>query len=235
MHTTADRTAPTFLIAGVLTPVTTFLLVHHGLRRYVSRIRDVLARPDAVPDAAALRQHWSLVHLILKAHHQAEDTVLFPALRAAHPELGIVIDALDAEHGLLDDLLTAVDVAIADAGLDADRTAALAAVDALARMLHAHLTSEEAHLVPAMRDLPPGGGPQGGGLPPTTTIPWSMDGVHPDVVAALLAGLPAAVAVQALGWLDDCAAQRTRTFGPALVAGTATTAVPEAHRDAPAA
>jgi hypothetical protein len=42
------------------------------------------------------------------AHHGAEDVLLFPALRAADPTIGPVVDRLEADHVRVSDLLDVV-------------------------------------------------------------------------------------------------------------------------------
>jgi hypothetical protein len=90
------------------------------------------------------------------AHHGAEDLLLFPALRAADPSIGPVVDRLEADHVRVSDLLDAVEAAARELtdtdGGDARRRV----IDGL-RDLHVHLLEhldyEELHAGPTMRRL----------------------------------------------------------------------------------
>jgi hypothetical protein len=168
---------------GRPTPVTTFLAVHHGLRRDAHRYA-------AGGDIDGLARHWTQYRAILTLHHQQEDDLLFPLLRAREPHLSSVIDRLDAEHHGLDDLLEDLDAAFAARSTDE----AIVLARRLAEMLDRHLDLEEEHLVPVMAPGGDGPGkPEGdpfGGLDPAFVLPWMADGLPDDVVAALLAGLP---------------------------------------------
>jgi hemerythrin HHE cation binding domain-containing protein len=76
----------------------------------------------------------------LHLHHTAEDEVIWPALRprlAHSPAALSVLDALEAEHQLIDPLLAAVDVQFAGTG--GDRLADV--IDALTSALTGHLAT----------------------------------------------------------------------------------------------
>jgi hypothetical protein len=90
------------------------------------------------------------------AHHGAEDVLLFPALRAADPSIGPVVDRLEADHSRVSDLLDVVEAAAralteSDAGVARRRV-----IDGL-HDLHVHLLEhldyEERRAGPAMRRL----------------------------------------------------------------------------------
>jgi hypothetical protein len=95
------------------------------IRRDLGTVRD-LATPTANGDASpsevregidALKTHGPLWKLrinclrycrFVHSHHNAEDAMLFPALRAANPEHEPVVDRLEADHRRISDLLDAV-------------------------------------------------------------------------------------------------------------------------------
>jgi hypothetical protein len=87
------------------------------------------------------------------AHHNLEDIAIFPGLRDANPDLGPVVDKLEADHRTVSDQLDEVEAA-------ADALAAADAVDARARVvtalsdlaagLLAHLTYEEEAIGPTL-------------------------------------------------------------------------------------
>lgn len=85
------------------------------------------------------------------AHHGAEDASLFPAVRAGAPQLGAVIDRLEADHRLVSDFLDQVEDSAGqlDNGTNNGARERLAeALNALSRHLLEHLDVEEAALGP---------------------------------------------------------------------------------------
>jgi hypothetical protein len=90
------------------------------------------------------------------AHHGAEDVLLFPALRAADPSIGPVVDRLEADHRRVSDLLDVVEAG-ARALTDSDAGGARQRLIHGLRDLHGHLLEhldyEERNAGPAMRRL----------------------------------------------------------------------------------
>ena len=90
------------------------------------------------------------------SHHGAEDVLLFPALRAANPALGPVVDRLEADHRRVSDLLDAVEAAARALNGTPGEAARARVVDAL-QELHAHLLEhldyEERSAGPTIRTL----------------------------------------------------------------------------------
>jgi Hemerythrin HHE cation binding domain len=89
-------------------------------------------------------------------HHQAESVLLFPALRRANPDLGPVVDKLEADHAqvavLLDDVTgTAGD--LADDDTPGARRQLSAALQVLSDVLLAHLAYEEENTAATMRGM----------------------------------------------------------------------------------
>ena len=213
---------------GTASMATALMSSHHGLRRDIAQFAIALRRIVG-GDAArteAVREEWTRYRATLHGHHTAEDNGLFPGLRAEHPELGEVIDTLDADHRRIDPLLEAGDGIFA--ALPASAEAALALVEDLRALLDAHLAYEEAHVVKFLREaksFPP---------PPNDEalamyadgFAWATHGVAPEVLAeidriipeALVARLPAARAAFA----DRC----ERVWGTAA-AGASRTPVPD--------
>ncbi len=148
------------------------LWVHGMIRRDLEAVRELArATADGAPasdvrrELAALRTNGPLWRLkvnclqycrFVHAHHGAEDRMLFPALRAADPGLGEVIERLEADHRRVSDLLDEVE-ARADAlseSEEAETRARLAgALDELATHLLEHLTFEEEKVEDAMRSM----------------------------------------------------------------------------------
>src|ERR1700751_1864004 len=82
---------------------------------------------------------WELFKKFLLVHHQSEDDTLWPALRtnvAGQPDQVALADALEAEHAVIEPLLTAIDAAAADPDYGYQRFGDI--VDELATKLTAH-------------------------------------------------------------------------------------------------
>jgi hemerythrin superfamily protein len=156
--------------------------VHDTLRRDLRTCRDLADAALAGVPTAHLRdaldqlggrsplfqlkvnclRYCELVH----AHHGAEDASLFPAVRASAPELGAVIDRLEADHRLVSGLLDEIEEAagtLDDVGSTAARQRLADTLTALSRHLLEHLDVEEEALAPVFmtwqswppNDLPP--------------------------------------------------------------------------------
>lgn len=146
------------------------LWVHRAIRRDLETVEtlaeevlDGLPAEDARERIEALRTGgplWKLKINCLRycgfvhSHHNAEDALFFPALRAADPELGPVVDRLEADHRAVSDLLQAVEDAAGR--LEGDETARAGlsgALRTLAEQLLAHLAYEEREAGPTIRSL----------------------------------------------------------------------------------
>ena len=117
---------------------------------------------DALGELKANGPLWRLKVSCLRycshvhAHHGAEDVLLFPALRAADPAIGSVVDRLEADHVRVSDLLDVVEAAAraltdTDAG-DARRSVIDGLQDLHVHLLE-HLDYEELKAGPTMRRL----------------------------------------------------------------------------------
>ncbi len=91
--------------------LTIMLAAHGALRRDLERLARA-AEFANLPDPggrACVRAGWETFKRQLHLHHTAEDVVVWPALRErlAHSENAqSVLDAMEAEHGQIDPLLT---------------------------------------------------------------------------------------------------------------------------------
>src|SRR6266498_387863 len=93
-------------------------VMHDALRRELVQVARIAQLPDDNP-AGLLRAAlgWELFKKFLLVHHQSEDDTLWPALRtnvAGQPDRVALADALEAEHAVIEPLLTAIDAAAAD-------------------------------------------------------------------------------------------------------------------------
>jgi len=94
--------------------------------------------------------HCRFVH----AHHGGESHLLFPAVRAAHPDRAAVLDRLESEHVEVAGLLHRVEAAaggLVRADGPGARRRVVDALTALSELLLAHLDYEEEQLGPLLR------------------------------------------------------------------------------------
>ena len=174
--------------------------MHDALRRELVQVARVGRRTGDHPGQllrAALG--WELFKKFLLVHHQSEDDTLWPALRAnvaGQPDRVALADALEAEHAVIEPLLTAIDAAAADPDYGYQRFGDI--VDELSARLNAHLAHEEADglplidasLTPAQwqhfaqvhgeRNLPDA----------SRFMPWLLAGARPEVLDAILGKFP---------------------------------------------
>ncbi len=123
----------------------TMTLFHSALRRDLTRARLLLGDPGlSVRRRRRLGRHLQWTMAQLRWHHEGEDHSLWPVLLERDPASRVVLDAMEAEHELLDGPLLELEAAAR--GLVADRATpadALAALDELEGPLLAHLSHEE--------------------------------------------------------------------------------------------
>jgi hypothetical protein len=89
-------------------------------------------------------QGWQIFKKFLKVHHSSEDETLWSPLRshaADHQDQIELVDALEAEHAVIDPLVAAIDAAAADRDHGHENIGDR--VDELVTALTKHLTHEE--------------------------------------------------------------------------------------------
>jgi hemerythrin-like domain-containing protein len=131
--------------------------VHGVLRRELELVARVTVRvgddPRRVLRTAA---GWRQFKETLRAHHRAEDGLLWPALRrqlADRPDELVLLEALEAEHAAIDQLIAMIDELLADPEADLLRLGDL--TDSLVTGLGGHLTHEEAAAMPLIARVLP--------------------------------------------------------------------------------
>jgi len=180
--------------------MTMMYALHDALRRDLHRLARATCRPDDDP-AAVLRSAvgWELFKTYLGVHHRAEDDALWPAARAAvagKPEDLALLDAMEAEHAVIDPALAAIDAALADRDSGPARLGGL--VDDLAAKLTAHLTHEERAALPLIdATVPEPDWRRFGQLHSRRVgddarryLPWVVDALPPDRLATILDRMP---------------------------------------------
>jgi hypothetical protein len=170
-------------------------------------------------------EEWTRFRAALHGHHTMEDTAVFPDLRARHPAAAADLDRLDAQHRRIDPLLERGDHALAD---PARVDAGIALVRELDRALAEHLDLEERVVIPHLRevkDFPP---PPGDDVVAMYAdgFAWSTAGLAPEVLAALDAMLPPAVAAKLPEARRAFDARCERVWGRAL-SGASLTSAPD--------
>jgi Hemerythrin HHE cation binding domain len=181
--------------------LTVMLAAHDAFRRDLVS----LARAASAADRADPRRReqvgrgWQVFKRQLHFHHTGEDQLVWPRLadRLAHSENALsTLEAMEAEHALVDPLLEAVDAAFVDP--EGDELAG--AVDELVTTLHGHLAHEERDALPLIGTALTAGewravgvrmGRANGISGSSEFFAWMLDGIPADEVAAVLAELPA--------------------------------------------
>ena len=180
--------------------VSMMFAMHDALRRELVQVARVASRTDDHPGQllrAALG--WELFKKFLLVHHQSEDDVLWPALRArvaGQPDRLALTDALEAEHAVIEPLLIAIDAAAADPHYGYQRFGDI--VDELITKLTAHLAHEETdglplidasltkqqwqHFAQVHAERIAGDAP--------TYMPWLLNGASPQTLDAVLGKFP---------------------------------------------
>jgi Hemerythrin HHE cation binding domain len=196
----------------------TMLVIHAALRRDLEQVARIAGRRDGT-GATRLQTAlgWQQFKKFLVVHHQVEDDVLWPALRAAvagnSDQLGLA-DALEQEHAVIDPLLRAADAAAASPGDGAASFGDI--IDELVAQLGGHLAHEESDgldLIDAalsLADWQRFGRVHGERLVGDAPVymPWLLDGADPPAVAAFLANVPPPLAAAYRGqWASDYAAR----------------------------
>src|SRR6202167_4946090 len=122
--------------------LTTMIAPHAASRRDLTRLARAAASADLSDPARhrSVAAGWELFKRQLHMHHTAEDEIIWPTLRPrlAHSAAALSgLDAMEAEHELIDPLLPAVDGAFARQEPAGD------VIDALTSTLTSHLAHEE--------------------------------------------------------------------------------------------
>jgi hypothetical protein len=174
--------------------------MHDALRRELVQVGRIARLRDDHPGQllrAALG--WELFKKFLLVHHQSEDDVLWPTLRtnvASQPDRVALADALEAEHAVIEPLLTAIDAAAADPDYGYQRFGDI--VDELATKLSAHLSHEETDGLPLIdtsltaqewqRFAQVHAERIAGDAP--MYMPWLLNGANPQTLDAILGKFP---------------------------------------------
>jgi hemerythrin-like domain-containing protein len=133
--------------------------VHKTFRLATTRLVDATARLEPSALKPIIGQYWDFYSTLLHHHHQTEDTSLFPALVAARPDMTDLVAKLGADHKNLVAALDSAGSAIATFASRPDRTTQQdmhESIVAVREEFFPHLDTEDAEVIPALRDaIPP--------------------------------------------------------------------------------
>ena len=183
--------------------LTVMLAAHDAFRRDLTRLARTASAANLSEPARrqSVAAGWELFKRQLLLHHTTEDELIWPALRArlTHSQAALsVLDAMEAEHQLIDPLLAAVDTEFPDGDRLAD------VIEALTSSLTGHLRHEErdglpligvALTAPEWRGLGRKMGSKNGLSAGAEMFAWILDGADREHTAATLGTLPPPVRV----------------------------------------
>jgi hypothetical protein len=169
--------------------------LHDAFRRDLDQLMHTTAGD------AAVRARWLTFRGQLHFHHTAEDTEMWPPVRARlaslqHPAGLALLDEMEAEHGQIDPLLAAVDDALA---MTAGRDRLRELLGRLQANLTGHLAHEEAEMLPLISKVMSGSevtriavkiARRGGLRQAAVMFPWALSEASPQVRGEVLGQLP---------------------------------------------
>ena len=123
---------------------------HQRLRQALRVTRDALGAGDAGPPGADLLLYCHGFCAALGGHHVSEDSALFPALSARHPELRPVIARLAQDHEMIAALLARFGHALKAAATPEELARHL---DGLSAIMESHFSYEERQLLGVLSSL----------------------------------------------------------------------------------
>ncbi|GAA1280042.1 hypothetical protein Psi02_73290 [Planotetraspora silvatica] len=178
---------------------TAMYAMHDALRREAEHLARVTTLVGA-DQGAVLRTAagWDLFKTALHIHHTAEDDVLWPMLRqilADRPADLTLLEAMEAEHAAIDQVIEAIDEVLAASEDGLDRLGDL--TDSLVTGLTGHLRHEEDQALPLIQAAVTQeqwnrfGRIHAQRIGPAVPriLPWLLDGASDQTVAAMLAQL----------------------------------------------
>jgi Hemerythrin HHE cation binding domain len=174
--------------------------IHDAFRRDLAEIARVAAE-DERNGCRSLQSHlgWGFFKKILLIHHQTEDDVVWPVLRAHvkdSPDRAALVDELEAEHAAIEPLFHAIDEA--PDSQQSCRSRLVELVNELVTCLTGHLVHEEAEGLTlideflTLEEWQTFARVHGGRLvdDASTYVPWLLDQADPGAVESFLSNIP---------------------------------------------
>ncbi|MGI5238002.1 hemerythrin domain-containing protein [Dactylosporangium sp. CA-139066] len=180
--------------------MTMMFTIHDALRRELERIARITARVDEDPrHVLSTAVGWEMFKKNLTIHHTSEDLTLWPVMQqalAGRPDDLALLDAMEAEHAVIDPLLADIDAALADRDSGLERLTGL--TDALYTKLRHHLAHEESEALNLMDSTLTkeqwgafGKEQSGRHVDDTSTyLPWLLDDMPAAKLAAFIGNMP---------------------------------------------
>jgi Hemerythrin HHE cation binding domain len=168
--------------------------LHDAFRRDLDQLLDTTAGD------AAVHSRWQLFRDQLHFHHTAEDTAMWPPVRAklaGNPGGLALMDQMEAQHAQIDPLLVAIDDALGTRG---SRERIRPLLTRLRGILADHLAHEEAEALPLISRVMTAAelgqigkaiGRIGGLRQAAVMFPWALSEARPEVRDQVLGQLPA--------------------------------------------
>jgi len=196
--------------------MTTMFTIHDAFRRNLVEIVRVAKEADRDRNPRQLQSQlgWELFKKFLIVHHQTEDDVVWPVLRAHvkdDPDRQAVVDQLEAEHSAIEPWFMAIDAV----SYQGENGSVADLADELAAKVTGHLAHEESDgLALIDRFLTPEewqtfAREHGARLinDASTYVPWLLDHADPATVENFLGSIPPPLAAAYRGqWAPDYAA-----------------------------
>ncbi|MHC0432253.1 hemerythrin domain-containing protein [Streptomyces sp. O3] len=183
--------------------MTMMFAIHGALRRELERIARVTVRVDEDPrHVLSTAVGWELFKKFLTIHHTSEDVTVWPVMQralAGRPDELALLDAMEAEHAVIDPLLADIDAALADRESGLERLGGL--TDALHAKLNGHLDHEERDALQLMDLTMTAEEWAAFGLEQRTRVgddsrrylPWLLDDMDVAKLAGILRNIPDAL------------------------------------------
>lgn len=124
----------------------------HGRLREALRLTQAAAKAGE-PSGSSARELLLFCHgfcTALTGHHEGEDSELFPAICAAHPELAPTLRKLEEDHSMIARLVMDLETAT-ERGLPADKLERH--LDGIAAIMESHFRFEERALLTVLTTL----------------------------------------------------------------------------------
>ncbi|MEV6009397.1 hemerythrin domain-containing protein [Streptomyces sp. NPDC051976] len=174
---------------------TEMYVTHDGFRRDLERLSAAAAAGKT--NSPQVQDGWENFKRQLHVHHTVEDAWLWPNLTrrvAGRPDDLALLEAMEAEHAVLDPQLAAVDEAMRTNAADLPER-----VETLRSVLEQHLTHEEEDALPLIQEVLTPKDWKGfrGAMArkqklngASVWIPWIVDGMSPSDAQKFLARMP---------------------------------------------